>query len=91
MDKRIEKIAKRRDLAPQFVETIIAGADSGFLKGWRNWVDSYRISVLKNLETKSDPMDIYRLQGMLTAYRKLDNRIDEVLEDYKREKKKDDK
>ena len=87
MDYKIKKIAKKRDLSEKFVETIIAGADSGFLKGWRELVYFQKVQIWKLLETKNEPEALYRLQGQLSAYRKIENRIDEVLEDYKNVKK----
>ncbi|MCK4825365.1 hypothetical protein KA005_56985 [bacterium] len=87
MDYKIKKIAKKRDLSEKFVETIIAGADSGFLKGWRELVYHQKVQIWNLLETKNEPEALYRLQGQLSAYRKIENRIDEVLEDYKNVKK----
>jgi len=85
VDNRIKKIAKKRDLTEQFVETIIAGADNGFLKGWRDFNESYQMSALKSLVIKTELPEIYRLQGMISGLKKIENRIDEVLEDYKNE------
>lgn len=85
MDNKIKKIAEKRDLSEQFVESIIAGADNGFLKGWRTLVYQQKISIWNALEKENESNDIFRLQGMLSAYRKIENRIDEVLEDYKDE------
>ena len=85
MDNRIKKISKKRELSPQFVETIIAGADSGFLKGWRELVYTQKVQVWNNLEKATKIEDVFRLQGALSAYRKIENRVDEVLEDYKNE------
>ena len=86
MVNKIKKIAKRRGLSEQFVETIIAGADSGFLKGWRELIYHQKVQIWNLLETKTDVPEVYRLQGQLAAYKKIENRIDEVLEDYKNEK-----
>lgn len=85
MDNKIKKIAKRRELSVQFVESILAGADNGFLKGWRELVYVQKVQVWNNLEKATKIEDVYRLQGQLSAYRKIENRIDEVLEDYKNE------
>lgn len=82
---KIKKIAKRRGLSIQFVETIIAGIDSGFLKAWRELVYNQKVQIWNNLEIEDDMNSVFRLQGMLSAYRKIENRIDEVLEDYKNE------
>ncbi len=85
MDNKIKKIAKKRGLTIDFVETIVAGAESGFLKGWRDLVYNHKVQIWKSLETKTVPSDIYRLQGMLIGHKDAENRIDEVLEDYKDE------
>jgi len=82
---KIKKIAKKRDLTEGFVETIIAGADNGFLKGWRTLVYQQKLSIWTALEKVNETHELFRLQGMLSAYRKIENRIDEVLEDYKNE------
>lgn len=85
MDNKIKKIAERRQLSEQFVETIIAGVDSGFLKGWRDLVYAQKVQIWNMLETEKKTINVFRLQGQLSAYRKIENRIDEVLEDYKNE------
>lgn len=87
MDNRIKKIAKKRNLSEKFVEILIAGADSGFLKGWRELVYNQKVQIWNLLETETNVPKVYRLQGSLAAYRKIENRIDEVLEDYKNDKK----
>ena len=86
MNNKIKKIAKRRGLTEGFVDTIIAGIDSGFIKGWRELVYNQKVQIWNNLETEDDMNSVCRLQGMLSAYRKIENRIDEVLEDYKNDK-----
>lgn len=85
MDNKIKKIAERRQLSEQFVETIIAGVDSGFLKGWRDLVYAQKVQIWNALEIEKETINVFRLQGQLSAYRKIENRIDEVLEDYKNE------
>lgn len=85
MDNKIKKIAKKRGLTEGFVETIIAGTDSGFLKGWRELVYNQKVQIWNILETEKEVINVYRLQGQLAAYRKIENRIDEVMEDYKGE------
>lgn len=87
MDNKIKKIAKRRDLKEKFVETIIAGADSGFLKGWRELIYDQKVQIWNLLETETAVPNVYRLQGKLSAYRKIENRIDEVLEDFRNDRK----
>ena len=79
-------IAKNRNISETFVETIIAGAESGFLKGWRILVYNQKVQIWTNLEKETKIEDVYRLQGKLSAYRKIENRIDEILEDYKNDK-----
>lgn len=85
MDNKIKKIAKKRGLTIDFVETIVAGAESGFLKGWRDLIYNQKVAIWTDLEKEKIADNIFRLQGMLSAYRKIENRIDEVLEDYKDE------
>ena len=84
MARGIKKISEGYQVSIKAIETIADASNSGLLKAWREFMDLEKVIELNLLIKEKDVNQMFRRQGMLLAFDAIDNKIDNILEELKK-------